>query len=314
MAKQAELTKSKNKDDPHRALKDKGIVDSGCSRHMIRNKAYLANYQEFKGGFVAFGGSNERITGKGKIKAGRNANTSSTNLLNIVSTPLSTAGPSRAFNDGELSYPDDPLMPYLEDIYASPSEGIFIDSSYNDEGVVTDFNNFETTVNVSLTPTTRKAIRTKWVYMNKKDEREVVVINKARLVALGHRQEEGIDYDEVFAPMARIEDIKIFLAFASYMGFIDYQMDVKSAFLYGTIDEKVYVSQPPCFVDPKFPNKVYKIVKALYGLHQAPRACVKTASTSIKTYKPLVKDEEVVDVDVSGHSKDFTPLSYEENL
>ncbi|GJU40387.1 copia protein [Tanacetum coccineum] len=89
---------------------------------------------------------------------------------------------------------------------------------------------------------------------------------------LRHRQEEGIDYDEVFAPVARIEAIRIFLAFASYMGFIVYQMDVKSAFLYGKIDEEVYVSQPPGFIDPKYPKKVYKVVKALYGLHQAPKA------------------------------------------
>ncbi|GJR25709.1 putative ribonuclease H-like domain-containing protein [Tanacetum coccineum] len=87
----------------------------------------------------------------------------------------------------------------------------------------------------------------------------VVVRNKARLVAQGHRQEEGIDYDEVFAPVARIEAIRIFLAFASYMGFIVYQMDVKSAFLYGKIDEEVYVSQPPGFLDPKYPQKVYKV-------------------------------------------------------
>ncbi|GJY91507.1 putative ribonuclease H-like domain-containing protein [Tanacetum coccineum] len=128
-------------------------------------------------------------------------------------------------------------------------------------------------------PHGKKAIGTKWVYRNKKDERGVVVRNKARLVAQGHRQEEGIDYDEVFAPVARIEAIRIFLAFASYMGFIVYQMDVKSAFLYGTIDEEVYVSQPPGFVDPKCPKKVYKVVKALYGLHQAPRAWYATLST-----------------------------------
>ncbi|GJV24931.1 putative ribonuclease H-like domain-containing protein [Tanacetum coccineum] len=128
-------------------------------------------------------------------------------------------------------------------------------------------------------PYGKKAIGTKWVYINKKDERGVVVRNKARLVAQGYRQEEGIDYDEVFAPVARIEAIRIFLAFASYMGFIVYQMDVKSAFLYGTIDEEVYVSQPPGFVDPKFPKKVYKVVKALYGLHQAPRAWYATLST-----------------------------------
>ncbi|GJV90591.1 putative ribonuclease H-like domain-containing protein [Tanacetum coccineum] len=100
-----------------------------------------------------------------------------------------------------------------------------------------------------------------------------------RLVAQGFRQEEGIDYDEVFAPVARIEAIRLFLAFASYMGFTVYQMDVKSAFLYGTIGEEVYVQQPLGFVDPAHPNKVYKVIKALYGLHQAPRAWYKTLST-----------------------------------
>ncbi|GJX61490.1 putative ribonuclease H-like domain-containing protein, partial [Tanacetum coccineum] len=128
-------------------------------------------------------------------------------------------------------------------------------------------------------PYGKKAIDTKWVYRTKKDERGVVVRNKARLVAQGHRQEEGIDYDEVFAPVARLEAIRIFLAFASFMGFIVYQMDVKSAFLYGKIDEEVYVSQPPGFLDPKYPQKVYKVVKALYGLHQAPRAWYATLST-----------------------------------
>nr|GFA44799.1 ribonuclease H-like domain-containing protein [Tanacetum cinerariifolium] len=112
----------------------------------------------------------------------------------------------------------------------------------------------------------------KKVYKNKKDERCIVVRNKARLVTQGHIQEERIDYDEVFAPMAKIEAIMIFLAFASSMGFIVYQMDVKSAFLYSTIEEEVYVSQPLGFIDPQFPNKVYKVEKALYGLHQDPRA------------------------------------------
>ncbi|GJT38947.1 ribonuclease H-like domain-containing protein [Tanacetum coccineum] len=109
-------------------------------------------------------------------------------------------------------------------------------------------------------------------FTNKKDERGVAVRNKARLVAQGYRQEERIDYDEVFASVARIKAIWIFLTFASYMGFIIYLMNVKSTFLYGKIDKEVYVSQPPGFVDLKFPKKVYKVVKALYGLHQAPRA------------------------------------------
>nr|GEU82108.1 copia protein [Tanacetum cinerariifolium] len=135
-----------------------------------------------------------------------------------------------------------------------------------------------------------KAIRTKWVYRFKKDKRGVVVRNKARLVAQGHRQEEGIDYDEVFVPVARIKAIRIFLAFASYMGFIVYQMDVKSAFLYGTIDEEVYVTQPSGFVDLKFPNKIYKVVKALYGLHQAPKAWYATLSTFLEKVKQKEDD------------------------
>nr|GEY14317.1 putative ribonuclease H-like domain-containing protein [Tanacetum cinerariifolium] len=99
--------------------------------------------------------------------------------------------------------------------------------------------------------------------------------------AQGHRQEEGIDYDEVFALVAGIEAIRLFLAFASYMGFMVYQMDIKSAFLYVRIDEEVYVTQPKGFVDPQHPKKVYKVVKALYGLHQAPRAWF-TSSTKTR--------------------------------
>ncbi|GKA79516.1 ribonuclease H-like domain-containing protein [Tanacetum coccineum] len=102
-------------------------------------------------------------------------------------------------------------------------------------------------------PLGKRAIGTKWVYRNKKDERGIVVRNKARLVAQGYTQEEEIDYDEVFAPVARIEAIRLFLAYASFKDFVVYQMDVKSAFLYGKIEEEVYVCQPPGFEDPKFP-------------------------------------------------------------
>ncbi|GJR26926.1 putative ribonuclease H-like domain-containing protein [Tanacetum coccineum] len=96
---------------------------------------------------------------------------------------------------------------------------------------------------------------------------------------IGYTQEEGIDYDEVFAPVARIEAIRLFLAYASFKDFVVYQMDVKSAFLYGKIEEEVYVCQPPGFEDPDFPDRVYKVEKALYGLHQAPRAWYETLST-----------------------------------
>ncbi|GJY84047.1 putative ribonuclease H-like domain-containing protein [Tanacetum coccineum] len=128
-------------------------------------------------------------------------------------------------------------------------------------------------------PNGKRAIGTKWVYRNKKDERGIVIKNKARLVAQGYTQEEGIDYDEVFAPIARIEAIRLFLAYASFKDFVVYQMDVKSAFLYGKIEEEVYVCQPPGFEDPDFPDRVYKVEKALYGLHQAPRAWYETLST-----------------------------------
>ncbi|GJY39629.1 putative ribonuclease H-like domain-containing protein [Tanacetum coccineum] len=117
------------------------------------------------------------------------------------------------------------------------------------------------------------------VYRNKKDERGIVDRNKARLVAQGHTQEEGIDYDEVFAPVARIEAIRLFFAYASYMDFVVYEMVVKSEFLYDTIEEEIYVCQPLGFEDPEFLDKVYKIEKDLYGLHQAPRAWYETLST-----------------------------------
>ncbi|GKC19012.1 putative ribonuclease H-like domain-containing protein, partial [Tanacetum coccineum] len=107
-------------------------------------------------------------------------------------------------------------------------------------------------------PVGKTAIGTKWILKNKRDARGIIVWNKARLVAQGHRQEEGIDYDEVFSPVARIEAIRLFLAFASYMGFMVFQMDVKSAFLYGEIDEEVYVTQPKGFEDPFHPKHVYR--------------------------------------------------------
>ncbi|GKB99232.1 putative ribonuclease H-like domain-containing protein [Tanacetum coccineum] len=158
-------------------------------------------------------------------------------------------------------------------------------------------------------PKGHRAIGTKWVYRNKKDERGIVIRNKARLVAQGHTQEEGIDYDEVFAPVARIEAIRIFLAYASYMGFMVYQMDVKSAFLYGQIEEEVYVCQPPGFEDPDHPDKVYKVQQKKKGIfisqdkyvHENFRkfnySDVKSASTPTDLEKPLVQDGDADDVD-----------------
>ncbi|GKE62538.1 putative ribonuclease H-like domain-containing protein, partial [Tanacetum coccineum] len=265
--------------------------------------------------------------------------------------------------------PTDPLMPDLEDT------GIF-SGAYDDEdvGAEADLNNLETTMNVSPIPTTRihkdhpkeqiirdplsapqtrrmtkiseehamHAIGTKWVYRNKKDEKGIVVRNKERLVAQGYTQEEGIDYDEVFAHVARIEAIRV-----------------------PSIEEEVHVCQPPGFEDPHLLDKVYKVEKALYGLHQAPRAwyetlstyliengfrrgiidktlssrrtkvkqkddgifisqdkyvadilknfdfiTVKTASTPIETNKALLKDEEAEDVDVHLYRSMIRSLMY----
>jgi transposase InsO family protein len=121
-------------------------------------------------------------------------------------------------------------------------------------------------------PKDARIIGTKWVFRNKQDDQGVVVRNKARLVAKGFSQVEGLDFGETFAPVARLEAIRILLAYASHHEMKLYQMDVKSAFLNGFINELVYVDQPPGFEDPRYPNHVYRLSKALYGLKQAPRA------------------------------------------
>jgi hypothetical protein len=115
-------------------------------------------------------------------------------------------------------------------------------------------------------------VGTKWVFHNKQDEFGVITRNIARLVAKGYSQVEGLDFEETFAPVARLESIRILLAYATHHDFKIYQMDVKSAFLNGPIKKEVYVEQPPGFEDQEYPNHVYKLHKALYALKQAPRA------------------------------------------
>ncbi|GKE98532.1 putative ribonuclease H-like domain-containing protein [Tanacetum coccineum] len=189
-------------------------------------------------------------------------------------------------------------MPELK-IFHKSETGIFNEASYDEEGVITDFNGLPTEIEVSPTPTLRfHNIHPKSQILG--DPKSVVQTRskgepkKISEALQDDSWEEGIDYDEVFALVERIEAIRLFLAFASFMGFIVYQMDVKSAFLYGTIDEEVYVSQPPGFVDPDNPNKVYKVVKALYGLHQAPRAWYATLSTFLEKhgYKRGTRDKK----------------------
>ncbi|GKC87838.1 retrovirus-related pol polyprotein from transposon TNT 1-94 [Tanacetum coccineum] len=121
-------------------------------------------------------------------------------------------------------------------------------------------------------PKNMTIIVTKWVYRNKLDKNGVVSRNKARLVAQGYNQQEGIDYDETYAPVARLESIRILFPYACALDFRLFQMDVKSAFLNGFINKEVYVAQPPGFIDFAKPNHVYRLKKALYGLKQAPKA------------------------------------------
>ncbi|GJS91859.1 putative ribonuclease H-like domain-containing protein [Tanacetum coccineum] len=334
---------------------------------------------------------------------------------------------------------DDSQIPALEEIFDNPSDEIFTNASYDEEGVVVDFTNLKTTMNVSPIPSSRihsihpttqilgdptsavqtrskvnkssgahafvsyiqkqrrnnhkdfqhclfacffsqiepqkisqalkdeswvdamqeellqfkihkvwilidlpfgkKAIGTKWVYRNKKDERGVVVTNKARLVAQGYRQEEGIDYDEVFSLVARIEAIRIFLAFASYMGFIVHQMDVKSALLYGIIDEEsgyrrgtidktLFIKKDrndimlvQVYVDDIIFGSTKKswcdefeaLMKSKFQIKILKKFnfdSVKTASTPIETQKPLIKDEEAADVDVHLYRSMIGSLMY----
>ncbi|GJY57612.1 retrovirus-related pol polyprotein from transposon TNT 1-94 [Tanacetum coccineum] len=115
-------------------------------------------------------------------------------------------------------------------------------------------------------------IGTKWVFRNKLDENGIVSRNKAMLVAQGYNQQEGIDYDETYALVARLESIRILLPYACALDFKLFQMDVKSAFLNGFINEEVFVAQPPGFIDFKKPDHAYKLKKALYSLKQAPKA------------------------------------------
>jgi hypothetical protein len=136
-----------------------------------------------------------------------------------------------------------------------------------------ELNNFKRNEVWSLVDRPKQnVVGTKWVFRNKQDEFGVVTRNKAWLVAKGYSQVESLDFDETFAPVARLESIRILLSYATHHGFKLYQIEIKSAFLNGPIKEEVYVEQPPDFESEEYPNHVYKLHKALYGLKQAPRA------------------------------------------
>ncbi|GJW39787.1 putative ribonuclease H-like domain-containing protein [Tanacetum coccineum] len=378
--------------NPEILLQDHAVVDSGCSSHMTGNKAYLSDYEDFNGGFVAFGSDPKggKITGKGKIKTA-NLDFDDVYFVDELKFNLFYASQmcdkknSVLFTESEclILSPSFKLLdesqvvlraPRKDDVYSLdlknivPSGGItyLYANATADESKLwhrrlgyVNFKNINKLVKGHLVrglpskffvndhtcvackkgkqhkasckakldriirkplellhmdlfgPVSIESINKKryclvvtddfsrfsWVFfLATKDESWVESMQEELLQfklqqvwilvdlpfgkkEIGTKQEEGIDYDEVFAPIARIEAIRLFLAFTSYKGFLVYQIDVKSAFLYGTIKEEVYVYQPPGFVDPAHPNKVYKVVKALYGLHQAPRAWYETLSS-----------------------------------
>ncbi|GJX73014.1 retrovirus-related pol polyprotein from transposon TNT 1-94, partial [Tanacetum coccineum] len=162
-------------------------------------------------------------------------------------------------------------------------------------------------------------IGTKWVYRNKLDENGVVSRNKARLVAQGYIQQEGIDYDETYAPVARLESIRILLAYSCAPDFKLVQMDVKSAFLNGFINEEVYAAQPSGFIDFEKPDHVYKLKKALYGLKQALKLEMlkkfgledsKPMKIPMSSDTKLTKDEECESVDSTKYRGMIGSLLY----
>nr|GFA47788.1 retrovirus-related Pol polyprotein from transposon TNT 1-94 [Tanacetum cinerariifolium] len=132
---------------------------------------------------------------------------------------------------------------------------------------------------IVTSPDDIKPLTLKWLFKNKHDEENTVIHSKTHLVVRGYRQEEGVDFEESFALVARIEAIRIFLAYAAHKGFTVYQMYVKTAFLHGSLKEDMYVCQTEVFIDADYPSHVYKLKKALYGLKQAPRAWYNELST-----------------------------------
>nr|GEX38452.1 putative ribonuclease H-like domain-containing protein [Tanacetum cinerariifolium] len=365
---------------PKIALKDKGIFNSGCSRNMTRNKAHLADYQEFKGGSVAFGGRNGRITGKGKIKLAENqanksagpqeANNSTGTEANddqdssrtkiqkatdcktsekpvsqveqifqeelgklkrqenkasdaliavvahllgslffaavmffyssfggsvllfhkgqmAVSTPVSTVGPSKALNDDELSYPDDPSMPHIEDIYASPSAGIFSNSSYDDEGVVTDFNNSETTVNTRSKVHKNSEAHTLVSYIQKQQRNNhkdfqhclfACFLSQVEPKKISQALEDESWVDAMQEELLQFQIQKVWILLDLPFG----KKAIETKWV-KQMEDCIFISQD---------KYVAEILKKFDFL------CVKTASTPIETQKPLVKDEEAAHVDI----------------
>nr|GEU73576.1 reverse transcriptase domain-containing protein [Tanacetum cinerariifolium] len=325
----------RNWSNPHHALKDKGVIDSGCSRHMIGNIYYLSNFKEINEGYVAFGRNLKggKITGKvshrhvtrrivffSQIVLSSNFKLPDENHVllrvpienNMYNVDLKNIVPSRDLTClfskptldesnlwhrrlGHINFKTMNKLVKGNLVRGLPSK-VFENNhtcvackkgkQHRASFVTRNQPNSSADIQENLTVGTGgkeaesvqhtngvNAASTPGTIAGPNSTNSTTTFSAAgpSTTAISNTQEEGIDYEEVFAPVARIEAIRLFLAYASFMGFMVYQMDIKSSFLYGTVKEEVYVCQPPGFENLDYPDKVYKVVKALYGLHQAPR-------------------------------------------
>nr|GEW07946.1 hypothetical protein [Tanacetum cinerariifolium] len=275
-------------------------LDSRCSRSMTDVKSYLHKYVEQQGSKVVFGDNSSCITeGYGLVNYGGYSSVSkafkvyNTNRQQIEETYHVTFDESIQYKvDYDISYYVIPRGRSLTKLTQENHVPEVIVSNEHDVPLTEDIEDPLDLINTLTTALAGECLfadnlseiepkkvseslkHPGWIdFMNKKYKHGTTTKNKARLVAQDNSQEEGIDYDEAFTPVAKMEAIRIFLSFATYMNFKVYQMDVKSVFLNGKLKEEIYVKQPLGFESSEFPDYVCKLDKALYGLKQAPRAC-----------------------------------------
>ncbi|GJT73800.1 ribonuclease H-like domain-containing protein [Tanacetum coccineum] len=251
----------KNKGNPQQDLKNKGVINSGCSRHMTGNKSYLSDYEEINGGFVAIGGNSKggKITGKGR-KACDDACKARMETLsgkNYILLPMWPDNP--LFSQNSKSSPDAGFKPSREDELKVTEEPRKEGGNSSNDQEKDDNINITNNINIANDRNSTNNVNVVSLTINAAGT-EVNAVDPKTSIELPNDPN-----------MPELEDI----------------MDVKSAFLYGKIEEEVYLCQPPGFEDPDFSDRVYKVEKALYGVHQAPRACINGTTSSISEIGPL---------------------------
>nr|GEY06755.1 retrovirus-related Pol polyprotein from transposon TNT 1-94 [Tanacetum cinerariifolium] len=327
---------------------DEWIKDSGCSKHMTGNQKLFTSYKAYNGGQicdnkcrVTFSEHDSKITKDGKVidyltkfdpKSYEgiflcySQNSKAYIILNKHTGKVEESL-NVTFDETPLPFKTSPLV----DDDLDEEEAIKVTKKKNLENDIEDetldideivnikesrnhpLENVIGNLNQRTLRSQAKNQRTKWVFRNKLDENGIVSLNKARLAAQGYNQQEDVDYDETYAPVARLESIRILLAYACALNFKLFQTDVKSAFLNGFINDEVYVAQPPRFINFEKLDHVYKLKKVLYGLKQAPKACLeesKPMKTPMSFDTKLTKDEECESVDSTKYRGMIGSLLY----